>query len=75
MFDFGISVIYLRLIGIYRVGAPVWLFEKFRSLFSFIVFCLSLSLSLSVGAPLAPGPISSGAPGHCPPMPPGRYDI
>ena len=64
------SVIYL---GIYQVGAPV--FEKFCSLslsfsfysiifffFFFFFFCLSFG-----------GPFSSGAPGHCPPMPPSRY--
>ena len=71
------SVIYLRLMGLYRVGAPVRVFEKFRSLSLFFLFFLSFSyffsilhflFSLSLG-----GPFSSGAPGHCPPMPPSRY--
>ena len=79
MFDFSIFCHLLRLTGIYWVGAPVRVFEKFRSLFSFrflffLFFFFSfhilhfLFLSLSLG-----GPISSGAPGHCPPMPPSRY--
>ena len=77
MFDFGIFCHPLRLMGIYRVG-PVLVFEKFRSLFSFLpflfflVFCLFffsiLHLFVSLG-----GPFSSGAPGHCPSMPPSRY--
>ena len=74
----------LRLMGIYRVGPRPGI-EKFRSLFSFLpfifIFFSSFSflflfflsfffffLSLSLG-----GPFSSGAPGHCPPMPPSRY--
>ena len=74
MFDFGIFCHLLRLMGIYRVGTPVRVFEKFRSLFSFLLlyfsfsFFLSFFVSLSLG-----GPFSSGAPGHCPPMPPSRY--
>ena len=37
MFDFGIFCFLRRLIGIYRVGASIWVFEKFRSLFSFLL--------------------------------------
>ena len=74
MFDFSIFCHLLRLMGIYRVGAPVWEFEKFRSLFSFLLVLFLSFLSfiffffLSLG-----GPLSSGDPGHCPPMPPSRY--
>ena len=72
MFDFGIICHLLRPMGIYWVGAPVRVFEKFHSLFSFLpflffssflffscIFCLSLS-----GAPLAPGPLDIVHPCH-----------
>ena len=66
MFDFGISVIYLDSLGYIGWGPPSGYLKSFvLSFLFFIVFCL--------GAPLAPGPFSSGAPGHCPPMPPSRY--
>ena len=75
MFDFVIFCHLLRLMGIYREGAPVRIFEKFRSLFSpfsfffsFMFFIFHFFLSLSFR-----GPFSSGAPGLCPPMPPSHY--
>ena len=52
--------------GIYRVGPPVQVFEKFRNslFFSFLPFfffsILHFLFCLSLG-----GPFSSGAPGHC----------
>ena len=65
MFDFGIFCHLLRLLGIYRVEAPVRVFEKYLSLFSFLpflfflffFFILHFLFSLSLGAPLAPGPL------------------
>ena len=71
MFDFGIFCHLLRLMRIYRVGVrPVWVFEKFRSLFSFLPFLFSsffpsfsIFPSLS-GAPLAPGPLDIVHPCH-----------
>ena len=57
------SVIYLDSRGNGDIsGAPVRVFEKFRSLFSFLPFLFFFFLfysslfSLSLGAPLAPGP-------------------
>ena len=79
MFDFGIFCHLLRLMGIYRVGAPVRIFEKFRSLFYILsaffsfLFYSSFSFFLSFFFLSLGGPFSSGAPGHCPPMPPSRY--
>ena len=76
MFDFGIFCYLLRLMGIYRMG-PVRVFEKFRSLFSFLLFIFFFFTILhffffffffTLG-----GPFSSGAPGHRPHMPPSRY--
>ena len=76
MFDFGIFCHLLKLMGIYWVGAPsgylrrfvfsflFFLFFLFYFSFSFFFF-LFIFLSRSLGAPS-----SSGAPGHCPPMPP-----
>ena len=67
MLEFGIFYI-LRLMGIYRVG-PVRVFEKFRSLFSFLhflFFVFSFSLLLFIFFTLG-APFSSGAPGHRPP--------
>ena len=62
----------LGLTGIYRVGAPVWTFETFRSLFlPFPFFLFDFFPFFFLSLPL--GPCSSGAPGHCPPMPPSRY--
>ena len=65
MFDFGIFCRLLRLMGIYRLGPPsgylknvVLSFLPFYLFFLFFIFFFS---SLS------------GAPGHCPPMPPSRY--
>ena len=79
---FGIFCHILRLMGIYRVGPPsgylkslflsFLFFSFFYSSFSFsffsflFLFFFFLSLSLE-------GPFSSGAPGHCPPMPPSCY--
>ena len=77
MFDFGIFWHLPRLMGIYRVSAPVWVFEKFCSVslfFSFLPFLFFFSLfffffwSLSLG-----GPFSSGTHRHCPPMLPSCY--
>ena len=65
----------------YTGGAPVPVFEKFSSLFSFLPFPLFSFLfftfflsflffwSLSLGAPLSQGPLDM----HCPSMPPSRY--
>ena len=83
MFNFGIFCHLLRLIGIYQVGPRlgIWkvsfslFFSPFYFSFSFFLFLSflflfysSFFLSLSRGAPF-----SSGAPGHCPPMPLSRY--
>ena len=57
MFDFGIFCHLLRLMGIF--------FFFFFFFFFFLFFILFF--------PLSRGPFSSGAPGHCPPMPPSRY--
>ena len=73
--DFGILCHLLRFMGIYQVP-PLRVFGNAHSLFSFLPFLfVFLSFlffifffSLSLG-----GPFSSGAPGHCPPMPPSRY--
>ena len=60
----------LGLTGIYRVGPPSGHLKRFvLSFFLFLFFFLILIFFLSL--PL--GPFSSGAPGHCPPMPPSRY--
>ena len=79
MYDFGIFCHLLRLMGLHRVGDPSGYLKSvvfsFLSLFpffpfnflSFFLFFLSCFLSLSRG------PFSSGAHGHCPPMPPSRY--
>ena len=71
MFDFGIFCHLLRLMGIYRVGAPVrvGLFEKFRSHFSSVSFSFSFLFfnfffPLLSGAPLAPGPLDIVHPCH-----------
>ena len=70
IFNFGIFCHLLKLMGIYRVVAPVRVFGKFRSLFSFffsflffIFFFLFYFVSLS-GAPLAPGPLDIVHPCH-----------
>ena len=75
MFDFCIFCHLLKLMGIYRVGAPVLIFEKFCSLFSFFFFSILHFLfflffffffffvSLS-GAPLAPRPLDIVHPCH-----------
>ena len=65
-------VIY-RLMGIYQVGAPSRYLKSFVLSFLFFLFLFfflfySSFFCLSLG-----GPFSSGAPGHCPPMPPSRY--
>ena len=74
MFDFGIFCHVLRLMGIYRVRAPVRVFEKLCFLFSFLFFFLFVfHSSFYFCLSLFRGPFSSGAPGHCPPMPPSRY--
>ena len=77
----------LRLMGIYRVGAPseylksfvpyflVFLFFSFlffSFLFSFLFFFFFSFLHFLFCLFLE-GPFSSRAPGHCPPMPPSRY--
>ena len=70
------SVIYLDSwgMGIYRVGPPSGYLKSFILsflfilLFFFLVYIYSSLFSLSLG-----GPFSSGAPGHCPPMPPSCY--
>ena len=81
-FYFGIFCHLLRLMGMYRVGAPsgylksfdlsflfLFFFSLFYSSFSFLFFFFPFFfVSLSLG-----GPFSSGAPGHCPPMPLSRY--
>ena len=70
MFDFGILCHLLRLMGIYWVGPPVRVFEKLRSLFFFLLhFCFflffsSFSFFLSLGAPLAQGPLDIVHPCH-----------
>ena len=66
MFDFGIFCNLLRLMGIYLVQGSPSGYLKIFVLFSFIPF-LFYTFSLSLW-----GPFSSGAPGHCPPMPPSR---
>ena len=71
------SVIYVDSRG-YIGWAPVRVFEKFRSLFSFIFFLFFFFpfffySSFSFFPCLSGGPFSSGVPGHCPPMPPSRY--
>ena len=72
MFDFGIFCYLLRHMGIYRVGAPVQVFEKFRSLFSFLfifflfllfLFFVFFFVSLS-WTPLAPGTLDIVHPCH-----------
>ena len=75
MFDFGIFCHLRRLMGIYWVRAPVWVLKSFVLSFSFLHFLFDflfyssfVCLSLSLG-----GPFSSGAPGHCPTMPPSAY--
>ena len=75
IFDFGIFCHLLRLMGIYRVGAPSgylksfalsFLFFPFSFSFSFLFFVFFFFLALG-------GPLNSGAPGHRPPMPPSCY--
>ena len=86
MFDFGTFCHLLRLLGIYRMGTLVWVFEQFRPLFSFLSFLFFLFFSFFfsfffsilhflffLSLSLSGAPFSSGAPGHCPPMPPSRY--
>ena len=60
--------------------APVRVFEKFRFLFPFLFFFSSFSFLFFIfffvsflGPLYLGGPFSSGAPGHCPSMPPSRY--
>ena len=73
IFYFDIFCHLLKFMG-YIGWGPVWVFEKFRvlslslSLSLLFYFSFSFFLSLSLG-----GPFRSGAPGHCPPMPPSRY--
>ena len=70
MFDFGIFCHLLRLMGIYWVGAPVRVFEKFCSLFFlpffffYSSFFYSLFFPLSRGPLLAPGPLDIVHPCH-----------
>ena len=49
------------------------MFEKFRSLFSFLFFLFSFLFFIFIFFLSLGGPFSYGAPGHCPPMPPSRY--
>ena len=72
LFDFGIFSHMLRHMGIYWVWVPVRVFEMFRFLFlffssfsfffSFLFFIFFFCLSL--GAPLAPGPLDIVHPCH-----------
>ena len=55
----------LRLMGISRVRVPVRVLEKFFFFFFFLSFLFFIFFSR--------GLFSSGAPGHCSPMPPSRY--
>ena len=73
MFDFGSFCHIFRLMGIYRVPylksfVLSLFFFFFSSIFIFFIFLKIFCCSLSFG-----GPCSSGAPGHCPPVPPSRY--
>ena len=88
MFDFCIFCHLLRLMGwgyielLYRVGAPSEYLKSFvpfflssfsfLPLFSFLFFFLFFS-SFAFFVSFTGTPFSSGAPGHCPPMPPSRY--
>ena len=65
MFDFEIFCHRLKLMGIHQVGVPSRHLKKF--VLSFLFFLLLFWGSLSWE------PLSSGAHGHCPPMPPSRY--
>ena len=78
-FDLGISFIYSDSWDI-SDGSPFQVFIKFNSLFSFLLslfpflffsFLFFSFLFFSFLSLL--GPLSSGAPGHCPPMSPSRY--
>ena len=75
MFDFGIFCHQLRLMGIYRmVAPPSGYLKSFVLTFLFFLFCFFFfSILHFLFFPLSRGPFSSGAPGHCPPMPPSRY--
>ena len=70
MFDFGIFCHPLRLMEIYRKGAPSGLLKSFVLSFLFFLFFFFLHIFVSLSHR---GPFSSGAYGHCPPMPPSRY--
>ena len=70
MFDFGIFCHLLRLMGLYRVGAPSGYLKSIVLSFSFLPFFLFrfrffifFFVSLSV-APLAPGPLDIVHPCH-----------
>ena len=75
MFDFCIFCHLPRLMRIYRVGPPSGYlksffpsFQFFLSFFFFFSFLGVFFFCIFLG-----GPFSSGAPGHCPPMPPSCY--
>ena len=80
LFDFGIFCHLLRLMGIYWMGGPhpgIWKvlfchfflpFLSFSFSFVFLFFSSFSFFIVSLG-----GPLSFGAPEHCPPMPPSRY--
>ena len=74
MFDFGIFCHLLRLMGIYRVRPPSGYLRSFvLSFFCFFFFFFSFLSFIFFFFVSLGGLFSSGAPGHCPPMPPSRY--
>ena len=71
MFDFGVFCHLLRLMGIYRVGPPSGYLKSF--VLSFLPFFFSILFHSSFFPSLSGATFISGAPGHCPPIPPSRY--
>ena len=52
-------------------GGPSRYLKSF--ILSFLFFCFSFLFFIFIFVVFLRGPLSSGAPGHCPPMPPSRY--
>ena len=73
MFDFVIFCHLLKLMEIHRAGAPSGYLKRFVLSFLFFLFFFLFYYSFCCCCLSFGGPFSSGAPGHCPPMPPSRY--